>query len=526
MNERKSARGVRLKKEVRAMFWPWCAVVIAGALPVLLPHSLAKTEPWSTINVLSFFFGLPLLATLPLGNEFRDRTLSLWLTQPSSRRQLWIEKTSVMFVALLSAGLVSGIGLFFVLLPQLNITFKMLAAAYVIITAALATFWTLTARSTIGGFVLIIGILYLFYLFIGHVIDPPYRGQAFAAFSSTPATITAITVFTISISGVMLWLGAWKLARYEATGGSSGEDLLMAGPSVMPQALAGWFRCRPSGAFLNLIRKELRLLRPLWLISPLVVMYVSGLAMFGLLPTPPTLFPQTALEWALLGPLLAVCIAIAGLAGMLSLGEERASGTQAWHMTLPLSARRQWLSRDDCRRIPFAVSLHVRRLPSARGPFDSAFDPDPSVLLVRVRGERDGARCDLDHPRYRRDHRCQRGWRLARRGSGADHRHSDGACCFVLPSEPVGFHNRHRVRPYAGALAISPDAASRAGAELPALSNAAGRQRARDVTMHSAARGCDDSVEFFGLRRLCVLAVGAVLRNPTSTRPTSACLGE
>src|SRR5215469_13675269 len=30
---------------------------------------------------------------------------------------------------------------------------------------------------------------------------------------------------------------------------------------------------------------------------------------------------------------------------MLSLGEERASGTQAWHMTLPLSARRQWLSK-------------------------------------------------------------------------------------------------------------------------------------------------------------------------------------
>ena len=55
-----------------------------------------------------------------------------------------------------------------------------------------------------------------------------------------------------------------------------------------------------------MIRKELRLLRPLWLISPLVVMYVSGLAMFGLLPTPRTLFPQTALEWALLSWLYAL----------------------------------------------------------------------------------------------------------------------------------------------------------------------------------------------------------------------------
>jgi hypothetical protein len=34
---------------------------------------------------------------------------------------------------------------------------------------------------------------------------------------------------------------------------------------------------------------------------------------------------------------------IAILAGGLSLGEERTSGTHSWHMTLPVSARRQWL---------------------------------------------------------------------------------------------------------------------------------------------------------------------------------------
>ena len=41
MNERKSARSVRLKKEARAMFWPWCAVVIAGALRF---ESLTRSE--------------------------------------------------------------------------------------------------------------------------------------------------------------------------------------------------------------------------------------------------------------------------------------------------------------------------------------------------------------------------------------------------------------------------------------------------------------------------------------------------
>jgi hypothetical protein len=84
MNATRNARTLRLKEEVRALFWPWCAVMIAGALAVLLPHSSTAAK----MNVLAFFFGIPLLATLSLGNEFYHRTFSLWLTQPASRMQL------------------------------------------------------------------------------------------------------------------------------------------------------------------------------------------------------------------------------------------------------------------------------------------------------------------------------------------------------------------------------------------------------------------------------------------------------
>ena len=334
-----NARIVRMKKEVRALFWPWCAVVIAGALPALLSHSSVA----ATINVLSFFLGIPLLATLPLGNEFHHRTVSLWLTQPSSRMQLWGEKTIVMFVAVLSAALVSGSSMFSFTFPYVDFRYKAAAAAYVIITMASATFWTLAARSTIGGFILIYCIFYILYLLVGEIENLPRMGEGFRAAPSTTPIVIAISAFGICFAGLMLWLGARKLARFQVTGGSSGEDLLMAGPSVMPAALAGWFRCRPSGAFLNLIRKELRLLRPVWLIELLVVLYVTCLAMFRLLPAPPALLPHTVVQWALLGPLGATCIGMAGLAGTLLLGEERTSGTHAWHMTLPVSARRQWL---------------------------------------------------------------------------------------------------------------------------------------------------------------------------------------
>ncbi len=335
-----NARMVRIRKEVRALFWPWCAVVIAGALPILLPHSPTA----AMLNVLSFFFGIPLLATLSLGNEFYHRTFSLWLTQPVSRMQLWAEKMLVMCAAVLSAGVVAWIGMFFFALPEMNLTYNKAAAiAYVIVTMASATYWTVAARSTVGGFILIGCIFWLFYLFVGEIENLPPRDDVFYTVPPPTTAITAISAFAISFAALMLWLGVRKLARFQLTGGSSGEDLLMAGPALMPEALAEWFRCRPSGAFLNLVRKEFRMLRPLWVIELLAVVYLAFLAIFRLLPSRPLFLPETVLQWVVLGPPAMTCLALGGLAGILSLGEERMSGTQAWHMTLPISARRQWL---------------------------------------------------------------------------------------------------------------------------------------------------------------------------------------
>src|SRR5215472_12436418 len=239
MNASTKARFVRIKKEARALFWPWCVVMVAGALPLLFPHSSSAAK----IDVLGFFFGLPLLATLSLGNEFYHGTFSLWLTQPASRTQLWGEKMSVMCAAVLSAGLTTGIGMFFFALPEMNLTYnKAAAVAYVLITMASATYWTLAARSTVGGFALIGCIFWLFYLFVGEIEGMPRPGERFQADLPHTAAIIAISAFGVCFSALMIWLGARKLARSQVTGGSGGEDLLVAGPSLMPEALAEWFR--------------------------------------------------------------------------------------------------------------------------------------------------------------------------------------------------------------------------------------------------------------------------------------------
>jgi hypothetical protein len=154
-----------------------------------------------------------------------------------------------------------------------------------------------------------------------------------------PIVPSTVTFVFLCYAGVMVWLGGRTLARFQATGGMASDDLLMAGPDVMPGAWAGWLRCRPTGALLNLIRKELRLLRPLWLISLLAALGWACLTLFGLL------FErgfsrnfETAVVIMGVGSTLMIAI----LAGSLSLGEERTSGTHSWHMTLPVSAFLQW----------------------------------------------------------------------------------------------------------------------------------------------------------------------------------------
>jgi len=320
-----NAKTTRIFKEVRSLFWPWCAVIIAGVLPLVQPyHPIAETSPFVC------FLGIPLLASLALGNEFQYRTLSLLLSQPVNRMEIWGEKLSVTAVAVLAAALVFFLSWRVAGFP-LDPREAVIAGAYIIATTAAAAFWTLVARSTLGGLV-------LNFLFPGCMVlvwaNLPERiRDTEYPFLPTTSTGVSIAVFAfLGYAGVMIWLGRRKLTRFQVTGGMAGDDLLMAGPRMMPGAWTSWFRCRPTGAVLNLVRKELHLLRPLWLVTLLNVTVWICLVLFRSAKNPSFTMAMVAM-----GSLYAI------LAGSLSLGEETASGTHSWHMTLPVSARRQWL---------------------------------------------------------------------------------------------------------------------------------------------------------------------------------------
>ena len=374
-----TAKTTRISKEARFLFWPWCALIAAGALRLLeqLSPALREGGPFAgvhyfiePVSFLGFFIGIPLLATLSLGSEFQHRTLPLLLSQPVERMEIWGEKLSVTIVAVMSATLVFWLSWRADLYQDPELW--MVAAAWIISMIASATFWTLIARSTLGGLVLNGGVNYLF------VVVWLFRRDWI------PQSMTARSVGALALlcyAAVMLWLGRRTLARFQLTGGMAGDDLLMAGPSVMPERLAGWFRCRPTGVVRNLIRKELRLLRPLWLITPMGMVGWMYLSMLGQKlergSVPAVLSVPAVIIVSAVTPLIAV------LAGTLSLAEERSSGTHSWHMTLPVSARRQWLIKllvALCAGLVCAALLPILVLTAGSFLFGSPF------LLVDVHG--------------------------------------------------------------------------------------------------------------------------------------------
>src|SRR2546422_2704957 len=97
----------RIRKEARAMFWPWCAVIFAGVMTWLRPYG--SPELWF-ITSNTFLIAIPLLATIPLGMEFQHGTLPLLFSQPVARSRILREKWIVMAVAVVSTAIVYAFG--------------------------------------------------------------------------------------------------------------------------------------------------------------------------------------------------------------------------------------------------------------------------------------------------------------------------------------------------------------------------------------------------------------------------------
>lgn len=316
-----------IRKEFRSLALP-AGLVLAAAV-VGTWGSTGLSRRWAPLAEqvagIAFLVGTPLMAALSFGDEFHHRTMVLLLTEPVSRTRVWLEKWLVVVTVV---GVVTGIELVVWSIQARDDLPLASAAVYAVMVVCSAPLWTLVARSTIGGLVFTGSVIMMLELAAGLYFDLVLgihvRPEVFG-------NTAGLQVVRATYSLVSLGLGWWVFARFQAAG---------AGFGAVSGTADGWaiLRARRGRLIGNIIRKELTLQRPTfmaaaafvacWLIALVVIQMRSRPAALGEILLP-----------LLIGSYISLVVA---LAGTISAGEDGALGIKAWHLTLPVSARRQW----------------------------------------------------------------------------------------------------------------------------------------------------------------------------------------
>ncbi len=338
----------RIRKEVHVLFWPWCAVMLTLAM-WLTWHAQDTTQYWndglgSASLILSL--GGALLAALSFGVEFHARTFLMLLSQPSSRRRLWGEKMLVL--AALSIPALQLVGLLdfaydpFSKFDRMGGVFEYPVLYMFVPLVCSAGFWSLVARSVIGGFVFSIAALGAVMLTVVFVVGEIGKGH--------PAQVNEWIPVAMSVAGLgyallFLWLGWRKFAGLELNAAEAGEGG-WGNSSESKAPIASLLRSRGGSPVANSVRKELRLLRPLLTLALLFFLFWLALTALAVL------LPRQK-DGAEILLATGTCIYMTFgliLAGCLPLCEERALGLHQTNLILPLAVRIQW-------RVKLLVSL-------------------------------------------------------------------------------------------------------------------------------------------------------------------------
>ena len=331
----------RLAKELRPLLLPWIVAAGLGLGNLLGLFSRgAFADFLMGLPGLAFVVGCLFLAAWPMGAEFQQRTWPLLLGQPQERSRLWREK---MLASLLSIAALTVVYLATIIAQGTRVPLEELLpwVGFIVATVCSAAVCTLGARSVLGGMVFIgacqfaatlvvTGVIYACYKMLGRNPDDP----AMAHWPIITAYISAGAVY----SAFTLWLGWRKFAELEVRDAPEWQPVSL--PDwVTPKRLAALLRCQPAGKLSNLIRKELGLQKPVLVIAVVTsACWMLTLVLFMLQPSRAQTF-----EAVFAGLTVAQMVLTVLLAGCVSLGEEKTLGVAAWHLTLPVSARRQWL---------------------------------------------------------------------------------------------------------------------------------------------------------------------------------------
>lgn len=334
---------MRIAKEVRTVAPLW---ILACFLPlvVLAFGGQAGPDYEEGLNLVMFGFYAcfaALLGANTFGVEFSYHTVPLLLSQPISRRRIWLEKMVILagalalsaiavlwstesILAFLEVGTVDQRTLLEKVMTQpipARLIFSLLIVAAAVNAFCLAPWLSLIARNALAG-----GVFAIALPVVGWI-------SATALFGAEPWIMFLLGQGLCW--GVAAVLGYRKFANLEAVDLPSGEFPL---PRWLlrrfaPRALSELCRTR---WWLQLLAKELRLQQTSLMLS---AMFLAGSVLLAILEGSGGQNVQRYM-----GPWYFVySVALPLLVGALTCAEERQLATLEWHLALPVRARTQWM---------------------------------------------------------------------------------------------------------------------------------------------------------------------------------------
>ncbi|MGC3959064.1 MAG: hypothetical protein QM813_14310 [Verrucomicrobiota bacterium] len=327
----------RLTKEFRPLLFPWALAAAASVGHLLAsPNSAyfhgAFGDFVTGLAGFAFIAGVLVLAAMPMGAELHERTLALLFSQPIERARLW--KTKLLTASAMIAALALVHGLATAAMGRLYFLHALLYLAFIVVAISSVGYHTLATRSVLVGIASAAGTPFVItlstYLIVRYLFGVELE-------LSDQAALALI----LSASGVYAALSLW-LSRRQFVGLELRDAAISRAAEVpaalVPKALSELFHPRPTGVVLNLIRKEVCLHKPIFLVS--AIFTAVWLLTLLLMLLQPAWHDNCAAT--LNGLTNAHVVLMTILGGCVALGDDKALGTAMWHLTLPVSARRQW----------------------------------------------------------------------------------------------------------------------------------------------------------------------------------------
>lgn len=322
--------GTRLIKETREMLPLLIGTLFLIAVPYVIWQPQAGGWGYLVLGV-----GCIAMATSAFGSELQHKTIWLLFSQPISRTTIWVEK----MVVLVSAIAVSTLLLYACLRIYAWEQFSAFALIFIPLCAFCgAPYLTLIARTGIGGAVFSIALPGTLCASAHLISDLKYVNDP--ARYEFPARLLAVPLAIYCVLG--LSLGYAKFKRLQVLENSSEGFSLpgwIEGFLIRPWT---WMVPKKTGAFTSLVLKEIRLQQMSFIIAGLFCL--GGLA--GAL-VKARYQHRFGTDYEIYGHIYYVLYLsmLPLVAGVISAAEERAQGILDWHLTLPPSARKQWLAK-------------------------------------------------------------------------------------------------------------------------------------------------------------------------------------